>query len=135
MDFSALRGKTKYIVIAIIILLVCLFIYQFFLVNMLTEGNPRIVILEINATISTADNTVHLSDQEYMNFPGLKEIIENQKSADQYWYNGKRHIGGKMITDEQRFVILKKYQLVGIRILEYKGKYYCLLYTSDAADE
>ena len=83
-----------------------------------------IVILETNATISTADNTVHLSDQEYMNFPGLKEIVENQKSADQYWHNGSKYIGGKMITEEQHSIIWKKYQSVGIRVLEYKGKYY-----------
>ncbi|MEI7857980.1 MAG: hypothetical protein WCH85_10820 [Methanomicrobiales archaeon] len=79
MDPDALRGKTKYIVVVITFFLTCLFIYQFFLAGWLNEGNPRIIISEINASSLSSDKIVHLSDQEYQDFPGLNAIVENQK--------------------------------------------------------
>jgi hypothetical protein len=117
MELSALRSKTKYIVAVIIILLGCLFIYQFFLAGWLNEGNPMINFEEVNITIASSGNIVHLSDQDYKDFTGLKEYVENPRD--------KQFLGmGKKITYEQKSFIQSKYRQFGGDYLEYNGKYY-----------
>ena len=96
--------------------------------SVLDEGATIVSFGEIDKkTAESLGNISHLSDQDYREFPGLKEVVDNQVGYSN-WDNGSRFLGSSKIDLAQRSFINSKYFRDDWRfnnnILEYGGRYY-----------
>jgi hypothetical protein len=107
------------ILVLIAIILIIGYIFWVSLQDFFTEGNPILYIGEVNESIASSGDISYLSDQEYLTFPRLQEVLENQE-ANLSWNDGYRDSSRIKISEQQKNFILSHYH----SYLEYKGKYY-----------
>jgi hypothetical protein len=94
--------------------------------RLMTEGNPGITFFEMNETIAASFNFSHLTEQDYNEFPQLREIGANPRARSN-WSNGYRYLGTTKISEQQNgFILRKGYagRAMNGGFLEYQGKYY-----------
>lgn len=126
------RKILKILVVIVIIIAISCFLWMKFH-YLLDEGKPRISFTEVNETRANSGYISHLSDQEYQEFPRLKEIIEPQKT-NPIWFNGYSDPSDiNMISEQEKDFIYYKYTKnneIYNNFLEYKGKYYYFVITT-----
>jgi hypothetical protein len=90
----------------------------------MTEGNPNLSLDEVNETVVSAHQISHLTEQEYNDFPKLREMVENHQATK--WSGGYRYLRTTKISEQQRGFIVRKYahETNYNGYLEYQGKYY-----------